>query len=381
MEKRSLRRSLLGLGAAAVMTPFLVPACATAFNPSSKVDALRIVGVTVDKPYLNLTPGAGPTNAACGVETPDTPNNVVTFEMEVYDGYGISTTGEQRDIQTLWLGGCFNPESDSYFLCYPQIGALFATLQGIDDPSDIPPNFPVAGGPGITKFQLTVPTDLVTSRPAPDVGPHYGIGYVFFMACAGQFGPVPVEGSGSAGSFPIGCFDEDGVRLGAESFITGYTQIYAFEDGRENCNPKVDGLLFDGEPMSEVPAEYPVVPVCPVPSEERYLPPSCTRQDPLLACETYEIKVDVPETVGEVDPSAFGQDGEPLTEVVWVDYYTDTGDYESDIKLINDAINGYQDAHQVKWIAPPEPGLAVIWANVRDARGGSTVVRRIVRVE
>src|SRR5262249_40406118 len=56
---------------------------------------------------------------------------------------------------------------------------------------------------------------------------------------AGKIGPVPPSGTGKAGSFPFGCFDPDGNQLGPDSFVPGYTQVYAFEDGRVNANPRV----------------------------------------------------------------------------------------------------------------------------------------------
>jgi hypothetical protein len=303
--------------------------------------------------------------------------------MEVYDGYGVATTGSERPINILWIGGCFNPDGDQYSLCiFPALQIFDQAKDGIDaieagKTPQFPKGLPVGLG---RKFSMFMP-DIVSSRPAPDFGPHYGIGYVFFLACAGYFGLLDPDPS-AAGNFPIGCFDYDTkLPQGAESFVPGYTQIYSFEDGRLNENPEILDLNFDGEPIPNNFIEAPTVPRCPVPPDERNRPPSCTREDPFLACPAYDLEVSVPEDVGEIDPEAFGDNGEPLSESVWVNYLTDDGDLQGDIKLINDPTTGYQKEHKVTWIPPAEPGLVTIWAVVRDARGGSSMVVRYVRVE
>src|SRR4029079_13330971 len=101
------------------------------------------------------------------------------------------------------------------------------------------------------KFTLHLPPDLISRRPLPPDGPHYGVAYVFFAACAGTIKPVPPDSTGRAGSFPLGCFDAQDNRLGADSFVPGYTQIYSFEDGRTNDNPPVSGLTLDGKPIAD----------------------------------------------------------------------------------------------------------------------------------
>ena len=80
---------------------------------------------------------------------------------------------------------------------------------------------------------------------------------MFFAVCAGSIEPLSAGtggGGGAAGpgrygevpGFPIGCFDASGQQLGADSFVPGYTQVYAFADGRTNHNPVVLGLAIAG---------------------------------------------------------------------------------------------------------------------------------------
>src|SRR5690606_18668524 len=105
-----------------------------------------------------------------------------------------------------------------------------------------------SGDIGTSEFTLTLPDDLVSSRPVPQAGPHYGIAYVFFAACAGNLVAVPLEnpGGGQVPDFPLRCVDPEGNVLGSESFSIGYTQVYAFADMRDNTNPPIDGLSLDG---------------------------------------------------------------------------------------------------------------------------------------
>lgn len=339
------RLALSALALALFAGPAAASGCAAGFATISQVDSLRVLAVRADKPYAN-------------------PGDQVTFRMTQHDG---SSSG--RDVQIVWIGGCFNPPGDAYYGCYSQLasvfsggdlGALLATgLVGLGD-----------------TYSLTLPEDLVTSRPKPAGGtPYYGIAYVFFMACAGQIQPIPPEGSSAAGSFPIGCFDKQGNRLGADSFVPGYTQIYAFADGRENRNPELLGLTLEGQPLLDGQQ----VERCSVTEEDRLGPAGCGRPDPFTECTTYDIDIELPddvEKIAETDPDARQPDGSYLREAVWVDYFTDRGSVDADIKLVSDAVEGLGDSHGVKWIGPSTPGKARIWAVIHDARGGQSVVTR-----
>ncbi len=352
-------RSILGVLALGVASAFVVPVpgCAAPFDPPSLVNSLRVLTVVADKPYAN-------------------PGDTVSLKMSFYDGLGALEESGPRPIQITWLGGCFNPIGDQYYGCYAPLGEL---LQKIAE-GGAPPAGLVTQGVNLDTFELTIPDDILASRPIPETGVRYGLAYVFFTACAGTIRPVAPEGSSDAGSFPLGCFDENGTRLGPESFVPGYTQVYVFEDGRQNANPTLSGLTLDGDSLPEDFAAIPTVSRCAVSAEERRVS-GCGAEDPLTSCTTYKLDIDVPTDVAEVDPDAVSADGGTLREAVWVDYFADRGDIQTDIKLVSDAVKGYVPGHETEWIPPDEPGLVTFWAVLRDARGGSTVMQRFVRVE
>ena len=186
------------------------------------------------------------------------------------------------------------------------------------------------------------------------------------------------DGTGRAPDFPFGCFDGD-KRLGPESFVPGYTQVYTFADERQNENPEVLGLTLNGEdvPEEEDFDKLPVVKACPLTEDERRNP-GCD-QSAREACTEYTIKGVVDPSIGEVDPDATGEEGGTLTEAVWISYFVDRGDIAPGVKLVNDAVAGFNPNIATSFLPPAEAGFATIWAVIRDARGGTGVIKRMVR--
>ncbi len=360
-------RLLRYLLTALVLAMLAATSCAPGFDPPSKVDTLRILAVTIDKPYAQ-------------------PGDEVTLRMTVFDGAGHPDDPESvpRTLQIIWLGGCFDPEGDLYYLCFAQLAELLGSMGGGMPPEDLvkldfAPGS-LSGTPDAHEFTFTMPADIVSRRPTPPVGPHYGIAYVFFAACAGQIVPAELESTGGeVPDFPLECHDQAGNELGSESFVIGYTQVYAFADERENANPPINAITLDGAELPQDPVDAPVVEACPVTEEDRRAA-ACASDQPMDDCRHYTIKA-VIDDVAEVDPEAFDIDGNPMREVVWVSYFTHGGDMTVALSLVSDATKGYLDDHDTDWIPPAEPGTYAIWAVARDQRGGSSVVRGYVRVE
>lgn len=371
-QDRSSKRWILLV----LVTLLLAASCIPGFDAPSKVDSLRIIAVTLDKPYAQ-------------------PGDDVTFSMTVVDT-GENDDGNPRPLQVLWLGGCYNPTGDQYFLCFEQLFDQLSMLEGTD-PADFPPGLlqldtvlpTTSGAPDALSFTVTLPDDLISSRPVPQNGPHYGIGYVFFAACAGTIAPAPLTSTGGdVPDFPLTCLDESGNERGADSFVIGYTQVYAFADGRENQNPPLLGIQFklgteNDNPYVDLPesaADAPVVPACRITEEERRVA-GCGAEDPEEVCTPIELIGLVPPFGAEVDGNEVDEVGNPLTEVVWLNYFSDGGTFDPSLTLVNDATTGLQDDFQTLWIPPSIPGVYTIWVTVRDQRGGQSVLRRYIRVE
>lgn len=347
----------------------LALSCTPGFLAPSAVVSLRILAVTADDPYPQ-------------------PGQEVTLRMTVTDGVDNQSdpNAEPRDLQILWLGGCVNPDGDQYFLCLESLSEILAPFaQGGLPPEDVLKLERVAadadGDPDAHTFTFTVPEDIVSRRPEPNAGPHYGIAYVFFAACAGTIAPVPPESTGGqVPDFPLECRDEDGLPQGSDSFVIGYTQVYVFADGRQNDNPPVTGITLDGALLPEDPAEAPTVPTCPVSFDDRRQA-GCAANPDLDSCQRVNLRVQVGEPLAEIDVGAEDIEGEPLEEVVWVSYFIEGGDLDPSLALINDATTGRQSSYQTEWTPPDTPGLYQVWAVVRDQRGGSSIIRRYINVE
>jgi hypothetical protein len=347
------------LPVAALVAALLSPSCAPGFDPPSKVNTLRILAVTVDKPYA-------------------LPGEDVTFRMTAFDGRAESAG---QLVQIVWLGGCFDPEGDQFALCFEQLAEALAPLAsgGTPPPEILELDVGVADGtPDAFEFTIQLPEDIVTRRPPPPAGPHYGIAYVFFAVCAGTIAPAPLTEapSGAIPEFPLVCLDSEDSELGSESFVIGYTQVYSFGDGRLNANPPivdltVDDIAASADLMMPTPVER-----CPVSEQDRRTS-SCA--DPAEDCRKYRVRANVGD-VAEVDPDGMDADGNILREVVWVSYFSDGGDMSPSLSLVSDAIEGYQEEFHSEWTPPAEPGVYRLWAVVRDQRGGSSVVQRFVEV-
>jgi hypothetical protein len=369
---RLLRRLVLASLALAGLSASLGSGCSAGFDSISKINALRVLAVVADRcpsdqPTCDARERVGASYAGPGDE--------VTFTLSHYDGFvdPDDPGAGSRNLQILWIGGCFDPDGDQYFACYPQLAQIF---------QDLDPANPLASGfigVGDT-FTMKLPDDIVSRRPRPAEGPYYGIAYVFFAVCAGTIAPIPPEDGGLAGSFPLGCIGADGKRLGADGFVPGYTQIYVFDDGRTNENPRWKGLTLDGVHLAAGFDEPKRVKACGVGEDARRMPPGCGRPDPYSDCTSYTIDVAVPEDVAEVDPDGVTPEGKHLHEAVWVDYFAEKGDLDTEVRLVSDATTLITPGHSTRWVPPPEPGYVSLWAVLHDARGGEAVIQRWVEV-
>ncbi len=316
---RRARRFVLG---AAVIGGIGVPwltSCSADFEAPSKIEGLRVLAVAADKPFAN-------------------PGDTVHLEM-TYDAAG-AFAGVTPSI--LWIADCFDPEGDAYYGCYPQFADLLEDIQshGVFRPPGAISNPLVRG---VVDWQVTLPDDIITNHPPPATGSNFGVAYVFFVVCAGEIRAVTTtsDAGGLAGNFPLGCFDKDGHQIGADGFVPGFTEVYAFADGRTNPNPPAKSLLIKRplepdaayRPLPSTPDDaYPVV-ACGI-DEDARRKLGCGNH-PFTTCSAYDIDVDVDASVSERDPGS-PENGSFLHEAVWVDWYTDGGDFDNDVSLLYD---------------------------------------------
>ncbi len=311
--------------------------CGAEFDPPSEVTTLRVLGVQKSVPYA-------------------APGETVELSMLWHDGAPRGS----RDVEIMWLGGCFNPAGDLYFGCFD----VFAGA-----------GMPVAGSG--ERFSFTVPEDIISSRPDP-TDPRlrkFGSAFVFFAVCAGHL--EPRLGAG----FPLACLDDQGRQLGADDFIAGYSTVYVYDELR-NENPEIDGFRVNelsvvpdciGQACvgdtSTPPAECGPGVVC---------IPRCTEEEE-LDCPEVPIRPELSPAIVELD-EATGQ-GEEFQEQMWINYYVDRGSVKSGVRLLNDATTGFNDDYGTDLFAPPEPGPLRIWAVVHDNRGGVNWVRKTIWIE
>lgn len=314
----ALLASLLGLAACGGDT----------FDPPNQVKGVRVLAVKKSAAYA-------------------APGEKVRLDILYWDGK--SKPSEQREVEVTWFAGCTNPAGDLYYGCYPQLADLFEGTMSADKLKLI--------GTGST-FEVTIPSDIVSSRPPrPDGSTPYGLSYVFFAACPGKLGP-PKPGKEAESGLPVGCYDENGDALGPDDFVAGYTSIYAYDELR-NQNPVMHALQFEG-------------------NENEVRVPRCTGSP----CRSYTLKALIDPSSAELDPLADpAPDGSPIQEQIWLNYYATAGTLSHPAALVNDAIRGWNDRNESGWEPPREPGTVMIWAVVRDNRGGVDWKRVKVVVE
>lgn len=359
INKGKRRALLAGLAALCVGAP----CCGSgAGGRPSQVESLRVIAVTADNPYVK--PG----------------DKSVTFSLTYADALDSVKDGP-REVQVTWLGGCVNPIGDTYLGCFAQFPKIFQALAG-GGAGDLSGLFwqetlkpELSGAPSSASFAMALPDDILAGSLPTATNTTFSTAYVFFAVCAGEVRPA----TSNTGDFPLVCYDKvTGDQLSPDSYVVGYTQVFAFSDGRTNTNPPVMGLKFDGEDTGESEESAKVVAACKAATDSA-AQQGCGAPS-TEECDQYPVEALV-DDVAEVDPESSAEAMAPAKEAVWVDYFADAGSFDGAKKLIYDPTRGYITDHSTKWTPPAEAGLVTLWAVVHDARGGANVLRRFVRVE
>ena len=204
-------------------------------------------------------------------------------------------------------------------------------------------------------FSMSLPPDVLAGAEPAENGAVYSTAYVFFALCAGEVKPAAPD---SGESFPLVCYDkETGAQLNPDSYIVGYTQIFAFSDGRTNTNPVIMGMKFDGEDVAEDEMAAPIIAACKANASD---PGAQGCGAPAAAdCQDYEVLALV-DDLAELDPESTASTGALTKEAIWVDYFADGGSFSGAKQLVFDPRKGYSPDHGTRWTPPipstPRPG-------------------------
>jgi hypothetical protein len=395
------RASVLGVAALC-----LLPSCAPEFEPASELNSLRMLAVQKDKPYAR-------------------PGEEVRLQLLWHDG----TDEPSREIQIQWLAGCYNPPGDLFAGCFADeaLGGAVGTAQVVaeqiasdatvvdagpaadagelpvaNDAGVLAPNDagsdaggPIAGAPTLSipyeervlgggdfqiktgygeHFSFRMPTQIVSSRPhSPnDPSPPYGMAYVFVAICAGE---LRLE---SQGGFPLACY-ENGQRRDSRDFVAGYSAVYAYADPAfSNSNPNLSDFEINGRDAEiDCIGENCSGLIAPASAD----PGDCSQANTVKFCadekncDPIAIKPVIDQSQPAENDAVLGRiRGGEFAEQMWINYYADRGTLTRDLKLLNDAITGWNPNYGGEYKAT-ELGTAHLWAVAHDNRGGAQWVR------
>jgi len=293
--------------------------CGSNFTSETLIDSVRVLAVSADPPYAP-------------------PGTTVKMDMLAFDGRPT----QPAPMVTSWLPQvCFDPPGDNYYGCFPAFAGSFR--DGADLTSAL-----TAG----SSFSFTMPEDVITSHSSTRGADAYGLAVVFSFACAGHVEYTPSAAGDRPDGVPFGCFDASGARLGADSFVFSYAQVYAFTD-RKNANPVITGLTYQGQIVS---------PSAGIPMAR------CTRSS-IDDCPKASFDTVVPASSQEPDPGA-SSPGRAVKEEIWVDYYLTAGKVKNETVILYDPLAGKLSGTVDDLSTPQRAGDAELWAVVHDNRGG-----------
>jgi hypothetical protein len=306
----------------AMALALLACACsAVSFDPESKVETVRILATSADKPYA-------------------APGDTVNMQVLAVDG----RPSPLAPMNVYWLpSACIDLPGDAYYGCF----ASFARTLPLH--TDVGSAL-VAGA----SFSFQMPTDVIASHTTVGGDP-YGLAVIFTIACAGHVEYVPPPFGGSPDAVPFGCFDAAGALLGADDFVLAYSLIYSFVD-RTNSNPVLESVTVNGavvDPTVGIALDH------------------CTKAN-IDDCPTTPLDVVVPASSQELDPSDLDANGDVLKEEIYVDYYLTAGKVASDTVVLFDPRAGRLSGTGNALSAPQTAGDYRLWAVVHDDRGGAS---------
>ena len=342
------------------LVALLALACGpAAFDPIGKIESVRVLGMSADKPYAH-------------------PGDTVTVTLDTFDGRPPATDGATNDaLVVYWLPlVCEDPPSDLYYACFTSL----VTPQGGDAgvpgktgafPSGVDISDFLQKGPQTT---FTMPADAISQHAVtPGLPEQYGIVFLFAMACAGRVRTLPIDPQGGNGqTVPLGCFDSQGNQLGPDAYVFTYMRVYAYQN-TTNQNPVINGVTFDGNPV-DLNAGV-VVDHCDQSGGSKMSRTRVVDGGAAGPCDGHPMNVTVPDSSWELVTNLPPEpDGTLLHEEIWADYYFTIDNTRDDGDLIFDSRTGRVPNSDNEYLAPTAPGQGRLFIVLHDSRAGASWV-------
>ncbi len=316
-------------------------ACGPAgFDPIGKMNTVRVLAASVDKPYAK-------------------PGDTVTVKLDAFDARPLG--GQAMKIY--WLPFvCEDPADDLYYACFANLvsssgGGDGGTGTGGGFPANLDITDFLQQGPTTT---IVMPSDVITNHAfVQGVPEQYGVVFLFAMACAGRVHTLPIDPTaGNGQTVPLGCFDDQGNQLTPDDYVFTYMRVYGYENAT-NANPEIDSVTFDGQPV-DLNAGV-VVDRCVSGNKS--------------SCDGHPVNVTIPDSSWELATgSPIEPDGTQLHEEIWADYYYTIDNMQADGMLLFDARKGRVSGSDDNFLAPSVAGQGRIFIVVHDNRDGAAWV-------
>jgi len=205
-------------------------------------------------------------------------------------------------------------------------------------------------------------------------------------------------------TFPFVCYlDQDAepglsagdVELGSSDFVVGYTSVFAYDE-LENHNPLLSGVVWHdlelrpgepparaGEPLDEPPLgleDLCIGDACQpaLPSDDPSVCPEALTLDACPDsgdCDEIDVAPVVDPASAETDAASSSLRSTTLLEQMWVNYYASDGKVSEEVRLLNDATEGWNSDPATKYEPGKEPAVAYLWSVAHDNRGGAEWAR------
>lgn len=307
-------------GSPALLAALLATACGNGFDPSSRVNTLRVLAVQADLPYAH-------------------PGETVSLTTLSHDPEG-------RALAWGWAS-CENPTDSSVLGCVETLREQAARGDDVR----------LTVGDALDHFTVTVPDDTLTRAPPPLPG--RALEGVIAVACPGALDEQLDATTTADDPLPFVCRDDRGRRLSTFDFVLGMKRVFVRAKDR-NENPEIARITWDGDDWSDT--LVPAVSAC---------DKQTNTTDDCAAALRHEVKVEA--TPGSVE-SGTDETGEHFEEQLVVQYYAEDGTFADDVRIAS--------SPETKWVATPSARGKTLhfWFVLRDDRGGVTWAEREVQV-